>query len=135
MTMHVHAGNCLEILVDELGRNSAPGPWARPWFPKSSWFRAGACSAGFPWSWPNETASAPTSRFFPNAFLDSLYHSMLPDLFETPALDCRAMLLSHHADPVRGAGPGSVPDIDHYLKDDESGIKFFQLSERIADPF
>ncbi|MDD3082692.1 MAG: exodeoxyribonuclease V subunit gamma [Desulfobacterales bacterium] len=135
MTMHVHAGNRLEILVDELAgilRRPSGSPLVpeivvvqsrgmQHWVSMELAERNGICAnISFP---------------FPNAFLDFLYHSMLPDLFETPALDRRAMPFRIMQVLSEAPGRDAYRDIDNYLKDDDSGIKLFQLSERIADLF
>jgi exodeoxyribonuclease V gamma subunit len=72
---------------------------------------------------------------FPNAFLDELFRTMLPEYREAPAYDPEIM-----AWRIMDALPACLTDpvfahLRRYLQDDAGGLKVYQLAYRVADLF
>lgn len=79
--------------------------------------------------------SANCSYPFPNTFLNEMFNATVQDLpeinlFEPGVMAFRIMKILPEA--IEGAG---FSTLKAYLKDDNSGLKLFQLSEKIADTF
>ncbi|MFH1081518.1 MAG: exodeoxyribonuclease V subunit gamma [Pseudomonadota bacterium] len=72
---------------------------------------------------------------FPNAFLDELFRTMLPEYREAPVYDPEIM-----AWRIMDALPACLPDplfahLRRYLLNDAGGLKYYQLACRLADLF
>jgi len=72
---------------------------------------------------------------FPNAFLDELFRTMLPEYREAPVYDPEIMGWR-----IMGALPACLPDpefahLRRYLQDDAGGLKFYQLASILANLF
>jgi len=72
---------------------------------------------------------------FPNAFLEDIFKKMRPDLPEISPFDPEIMTFRLMGIIPRQLNQNGFDHLKTYLADDDSGIKLFQLSSRIADLF
>ena len=133
--LHVHISNRMEILAQELARIvRTPSPSAltpeiiivqsrgmERWVSMALAEHNGICAATY---FP-----------FPNAFLEDIFKKMKPDLPEISPFDPEIMTFHLMGIIPRQLNQSGFDHLKTYLADDDSGIKLFQLSSRIADLF
>ena len=72
---------------------------------------------------------------FPNAFLEDIFKKMRPDLPVISPFDPEIMTFRLMGIIPRQLNQTGFDHLKTYLADDDSGLKLFQLSSRIADLF
>jgi exodeoxyribonuclease V gamma subunit len=133
--LHIHISNRMEILAQALARIvRIPSPSAltpeiiivqsrgmERWVSMALAELNGICAAAY---FP-----------FPNAFLEDLFKKMRPDLPEISPFDPEIMTFRLMRIIPRQLNQTGFDHLKTYLADDDSGLKLFQLSSRIANLF
>ena len=133
--LHIHISNRMEILARELA-GIVRTPLRSPLTPETIIVQSRGMERWVAMALAGHNGICANACFpFPNAFLEDIFRQMMPDLPEMSAFDPEIMTFRlMHLISRLSTAPGFEP-LQSYLADDETHLKLFQLSRKIADLF
>ena len=133
--LHIHISNRMEILVRQLA-DIFRTPLLAPLTPETIIVQSRGMERWVSMALAEHNGISANAYFpFPNTFLEDLFKKMVPDLPELSPFDPEIMTFRLMDIIPRFL---NQPEFDHlktYLADDDTGLKRYQLSSRIADLF
>ena len=133
--LHIHTSNRLEILAEQLAQ-MARTPLPSPLMPEIIVVQSRGMERWISMQLAKFNGISANCSFpFPNAFLESIFKKLKPDLpeispFDSSILNFRLMRIIPNCLGFKG-----FENLKSYLADDDNQLKLFQLSGKIADLF
>ena len=133
--LNIFTSNRMEILAEQLAR-IVRGPLPSPLSPEIIVVQSKGMARWISMALAKHNGICANSFFpFPNTFLHEMFKMVIPDLpdespFDLPTLTFRIMKILPECIQLSG-----FESLKHYLSDDDTGMKLFQISREIADLF
>jgi len=133
--LNIFTSNCMEILAEQLA-HIVRAPLSSPFSPEVIVVQSRGMERWIAMELARHNGICANCFFpFPNTFLQKMFKKTIPDQPEESFFDPLTMTLS-----IMKVLPECIhlPDfesIKHYLADENTGMKLFQISNRIADLF